>query len=169
MAAEADDVDIDLNEFESNDLEEDEVLKNSVSNHDLSGDVKAVDPDFDQAQQQARETSALAKEAAARQGEANRRIEEERARKEQESKARAAESEAARLADEQREAISRQQEEEREKAEKDAALEQLRRERVAIDAQQMASMAAPAISAGGGLTPQSLNGSASPSGSDYGF
>lgn len=161
---------LEFNEFDSSNLEDDVVL-NGGGGMALAGmdGFKADDDDWNAARNQAKSTNQFQTEQERRSEAVRTEMEKSGQQRLEDAKAAADKNAAQRKAEEESALLAEQEKAKREKAESEALRDAMRRERDAVEKGAGFENAGAVMPAGGGFSPLSLNGSASPSGSDYGF
>jgi hypothetical protein len=161
---------LEFNEFDSSNLEDDVVL-NGGGGMALGAmeSFKADDDDWNAARNQAKSTNQFQTEQDRRSEAVRTEMEKSGQQRLEDAKAAADKNAAQRKAEEESALLAEQEKAKREKAESEALRDAMRRERDAVEKGAGFENAGAVMPAGGGFSPLSLTGSASPSGSDYGF
>jgi len=161
---------LEFNEFDSSNLEDDVVLNGSGLGlgDDMNG-FKADDDDWAAARDQAKTANQFQAEQAKRSEALRTEMEESGNQRLQDAKMVADKNAAKKKAEEEGALLAEQEKAKREKAENEALRDAMKRERDAVEKGAGFDNASAVMPAGGGFSPLSLTGSASPSGSDYGF
>jgi len=162
---------LEFNEFDSSNLEDDVVLNGGGGGLSLgeSHGLKTDDDDWNAARDQAKSANQFQTEQERRSEALRTEMEMSGKQRLEDAKAAADKNAAQKKAEEESALLAEQEKAKREKAESEALRDAMRRERDAVEKGAGFDSASAVMPAGGGFSPLSLTGSASPSGSDYGF